>query len=249
MLNRRDLLVNSGAVAGAATAGILQGRAEEERAARRLHIVVAGAHPGDPEAACGGTMALLADRGHEVIALYTTRGERGIAGKSSAEAGAIRTREGEKACALLKARPLFADQVDADTRITPAHYDSFRRLLETAKPDAVLTHWPLDTHRDHRGCALLVYDAWLTLGRKFGLYFFEVSTGQETQHFRPTDYVNITAVEQRKRAACFAHASQNPRTFYADCLDMQRFRGRETGCKHAEAFIHHEQSPRHGLPA
>jgi LmbE family N-acetylglucosaminyl deacetylase len=41
----------------------------------KLKVVVVGAHPGDPEAACGGTMARLADLGHEVVALYLTRGE------------------------------------------------------------------------------------------------------------------------------------------------------------------------------
>jgi LmbE family N-acetylglucosaminyl deacetylase len=231
-----------------AAAGLLPARAGKDPAASRLTIVVAGGHPGDPEAACGGTMALLADAGHTLIALYTTRGERGVAGKSLREAAAIRTREAEKACAGLGARALFAGEVDADTQITPGHYDAFRRLLEAEKPDAVFTHWPLDTHRDHRGCGLLVFDAWLALGRKFALYFYEVSTGQETQHFRPTHYVDITAVEKRKRAACFAHVSQNPDLFYADHLVMQHFRGREAGCKQAEAFIHHEQSPRKGLP-
>jgi LmbE family N-acetylglucosaminyl deacetylase len=194
-------------------------------------------------------MARLADAGHTVVALYTTRGERGVRGKSHAEAAALRTREAEKACALLNVRARFANQVDAHSEITPARYDEFRRLLEAEKPQAVFTHWPLDTHRDHRACALLVYDAWLALGRQFALYFYEVSTGEETQHFRPTHYVDITATEQRKRAACFAHASQHPATFYADHAAMQRFRGLEAGCKQAEAFIHHEQSPSQGLPA
>jgi LmbE family N-acetylglucosaminyl deacetylase len=194
-------------------------------------------------------MARLADAGHAVVALYTTRGEWGISGKAPAEAAAIRTREAEAACAILKARALFAQQIDARSEITPARYDEFRQLLEAEKPQAVFTHWPLDTHRDHRACALLVYDAWLALGRKFALYFYEVSTGEETQHFRPTHYVDITAAEKRKRAACFAHQSQHPAAFYADHAAMQRFRGREAGCPQAEAFVHHEQSPAQGLPA
>jgi hypothetical protein len=93
-----------------------------------------------------------------------------------------------------------------------------------------------------------VYDAWLAGGRRFALYYYEVSTGKETQHFRPTQYVDITAVETRKRAACWAHASQDPAKFYADHEAMHRFRGFEAGCERAEAFVHHEQSPAGPLP-
>jgi LmbE family N-acetylglucosaminyl deacetylase len=112
----------------------------------------------------------------------------------------------------------------------------------------VFTHWPIDAHRDHRAASLLVYDAWLQSGRKFALYYFEVLTGSQTQHFRPTHYVAITAVERRKRDACFAHESQNPAGFYARHEAMSRFRGMECGCGQAEAFAHHEQSPYEPLP-
>jgi LmbE family N-acetylglucosaminyl deacetylase len=209
----------------------------------KLKIVVTGAHPGDPEAACGGTMARLADLGHEVVALYLTRGERGLQGKTPAETAAIRTEEAQKACALLKARAVFGRQADADTVVSLARYDEFRELLQAEKPQLVLTHWPIDTHRDHRATALLVYDAWLKSGKHFALYYYEVSTGEETQHFRPTDYVDLAATEPRKRAACFAHVSQQPAKFYAEHERMQRFRGLEAGCQRAEAFVRHEQSP------
>jgi LmbE family N-acetylglucosaminyl deacetylase len=214
----------------------------------KLKIVVAGGHPGDPEAACGGTMARLADMGHEVVALYLTRGERGLPGKSPAEAAAVRTGEAERACASLKARPVFLKQADADTVVSAARYEEFRPLLEAEKPHVVFTHWPIDAHRDHRAASLLVYDAWLTGGRKFALYYYEVSTGEETQHFHPTDYVDITGAEARKRAACFLHASQQPAKFYAYHEKMHAFRGFEAGCQRAEAFVRHEQSPAIRLP-
>jgi LmbE family N-acetylglucosaminyl deacetylase len=209
---------------------------------------VAGGHPGDPEAACGGTMARMVDLGYEVVAVYVTQGEAGIKGKTGVEAGTIRAEEAKKACELLKARAVFANQIDGATELTPGRYDEFRQLLEAEKPQMVFTHWPIDSHRDHRATSLLVYDAWLASGRKFGLYYYEVSTGEETQLFHPTHYVNITATEARKRAACFAHASQDPATFYAYHQEMHRFRGHEGGCKQAEAFVHHNQSLAEPLP-
>jgi LmbE family N-acetylglucosaminyl deacetylase len=248
IITRRDLLVTSGVAAGAAT-GLLSAGAGEGEAARKRKIVVAGGHPGDPEAGCGGTMARLADSGHEVVALYVTQGEKGVKGKTGKEAAAIRSGEAREACAILKARALLFSQADGNTEINAARYDELRNLLEMEKPHAVFTHWPIDAHRDHRVCSLLVYDAWLASGRKFALYYYEVSTGEETQHFRPTHYVDVTATEKRKRAACFAHKSQNPAQFYASHEAMQRFRGFESACKRAEAFVHHEQSPATGLPA
>src|SRR5690242_17428642 len=72
---------------------------------RRLRVVVVGAHPDGPESSCGGTMSRYADLGHEVVAVYLTRGEAGIKGKTAEEAAAIRTSEAERACQILKARP------------------------------------------------------------------------------------------------------------------------------------------------
>ena len=194
-------------------------------------------------------MARLADAGHEVVALYVTRGEKGVEGKSGKEAAELRMDEARKACAILKARPAFFTQPDGNSEISAVRYDEFRKVLEKEKPDAVFAHWPIDAHRDHRVSSLLVYDTWLASGRKFALYYYEVSTGEETQHFRPTHYVNVTAVEKRKRAACFAHKSQRPAQFYASHEAMQRFRGFESACKMAEAFVHHEQSAAVDLPS
>jgi LmbE family N-acetylglucosaminyl deacetylase len=247
-ITRRKLLLTSGLAAAAVAAGQRPVEADAGRPPRKLKVVVAGGHPGDPEAACGGTMARLADLGHEVVALYVTRGEAGIRGKTPAEAGAVRTAEAERACGILKARARFADQRDGATELTAARYGAFRRLLQAEQPQMVFTHWPIDAHRDHRATSLLVYDAWLAGGRKFALYYYEVSTGEETQHFRPTHYVDITASAPRKRAACFAHRSQSPAKFYAAHEAMHQFRGSEAGCRRAEAFVHHEQSPAGVLP-
>jgi LmbE family N-acetylglucosaminyl deacetylase len=245
---RRQLLRGSTVLAaGALTASA---PAAEPTQASRLKVLIAGAHPDDPESGCGGTIARYVDRGYEVAVLYLTRGEAGIAGKSHDEAAAIRTAEAKKACTLLKARPLFAGQIDGATEVNAARYAAFRKIVEAEKPDVVLTHWPIDTHPDHRACSLLVYDAWLRLGRRFALYYFEVILGGQTQCFPPTHYVDITAVEPRKRDACFAHESQHARDgWYPNIhVKMQQYRGMEIGVRMAEAFVHHPQSPYGRLP-
>ncbi len=243
-VTRRQALQGAAVLAAAVGLPLAGAETKDNGApAKKLKVVVAGAHPDDPESACGGLIALYADAGHEVVNLYLTRGEAGISGKTHEEAAAIRTAEAEEACKILGARPVFAGQIDGAAEVTHKAYDDFTKILEAEKPDIVITHWPIDTHRDHRVIALLVYDAWLHCNKGFELYYFEVESGGQTQHFWPTHYVDITSVEPRKRKACYAHKSQDPVDGFYELHDqMNQFRGREAGVDFAEAFIRHNQS-------
>src|SRR5947209_16669287 len=118
-IGRRKALV--GLAAGAAVGlPLVEARAADAPPKKnRLKVIVAGAHPDDPESAAGGTVARYADLGHEVVCLYLTRGEVGIKGKNPKETADIRTAEAEKACEILKARPLFAGQIDGSTEVNP----------------------------------------------------------------------------------------------------------------------------------
>jgi N-acetylglucosamine malate deacetylase 1 len=163
-----------------------------------LKIVVAGGHPGDPECGCAGTIARWTELGHNVTLLYLNRGEGFCSAESLSRCAPIRTAEAEKACAILKARAAFADQIDGRAIIDNAHYEAYARILLAEEPDAVLTQWPVDSHRDHRAVSSLTLDAWLQSGRKFALYYYEVA--EDTTMFKPAEYVDISAVESRRRA-------------------------------------------------
>jgi LmbE family N-acetylglucosaminyl deacetylase len=219
-----------------------------QRPTKKLKIVVTGGHPGDPEYGCGGTVARYTDLGHEVTLLYLNRGEKGCSGKAPSECGALRTSEAGKACGILKAQPAFTQQTDGEAVVNAERYADFRRLLEGEKPDVLFTHWPIDGHRDHRAISAFAYDAWLQMGKGFAFYYYEVSDGEDTLMFTPTDYVDIGATEARKRDACYAHASQAPDRFYALQSQVTRFRGVESGSAQAEAFVRHAQSRSHLLP-
>ncbi|HWE93935.1 MAG TPA: PIG-L deacetylase family protein [Tepidisphaeraceae bacterium] len=246
LLSRRRILAQTGT---AIASSLALGASVDHPADPHKRILITGGHPGDPEAACGGVAARYAQLGHAVTCLYLTRGQAGVQGKSREQAAAIRTAEAEAACRILKATPVFAEQMDGATEVTPARYAEFSKLVATANPDVIFTHWPIDHHRDHRACALLTLDAWIALPQKVPLYFYEVDLGSDTQSFHPSHYVDVTAVEPLKRDACMAHASQNPAGFYLkDHVPMLRFRGMEKGCEFAEAFVHHDPSPEGGLP-
>jgi len=244
---RRRLLFSAGTVAsGLALSGTrASASAQDQGASRpgRLKVVVCGGHPGDPEYGCGGTVARLAALGHDVVLLYLNDGAW------PPTPAATRLAEAAKACAILKARPAYAGQVNGHAVVDATHYDVYRTLLAELAPDAVLTQWPLDNHRDHRAISTLTYDAWQALGKRFALYYYEVSNGEDTLQFSPTQYVDITQQEPQKRAACYAHASQSPDRYYELQDAVARFRGLERGWARAEAFVLQQQSPSDALAA
>jgi hypothetical protein len=174
----------------------------------------------------------MADLGHDV-ALYLTRGEAGIRAKRP-----MRRRKSDRPSAggaRFSVRPP-AGQIDGGTEINAALRCS---VVALAEADLVFTQRPSVTALTR---SLLAFDAWHRAGRKFALYYYEVDAGFQTTMFRPTHYVDITSVEERKRAACMAHKSQDPQGFYGIHSRMHDFRGLEHGCKFAEAFVHHNQS-------
>jgi N-acetylglucosamine malate deacetylase 1 len=211
-----------------------------------LKVVVAGGHPGDPECGCAGTIARYSEKGHEVVLLYLNRGEGYCGGASLERCADIRTGEARKACEILKARAAFAGQYDGRAVVDGSHYEAFARVLTAEKPDVVFTQWPIDSHRDHRAVAALTLDAWLQAGKRFALYYYEVA--EDTMMFTPTDYVDISGVERRRRDACFAHASQQPGKWYPKQVEITRAHGREKGFAQAEAFLRHPESQPGLLP-
>jgi LmbE family N-acetylglucosaminyl deacetylase len=250
-ISRRELLSTATACGATLAAGLPLAASANESPAReksqlRLKVVVTGGHPGDPEYGCGGTIARYTDLGHEVVLLYLNKGE--WTDKPSYDPAPVRAAEARKACEILKARPAFAGQIDGKSIIDAAHYEQFRQTLEVEQPNVVLTHWPIDNHPDHRAMSLLVYDAWLRLGKGFALYYYEVSTGEDTVQFLPTHYVDITETAARKCSACYAHASQSPDKYFGMQELVTRMRGLESGHRQAEAYIRHVQSPDFALP-
>lgn len=242
--SRRELIASAVALPLAAQQQIRPG--DSEGGGGHLKIVVAGGHPGDPECGCAGTITRYTALGHEAVLLYLNRGEGFCGGNELSHCGTIRTAEAQKACEILKARPVFAGQYDGRAVVDPAHYDEFKRLLESEKPDIVFTQWPIDNHRDHRAVSALVLDAWLAGGKHFALYFYEVA--DDTMMFSPTEFVDISSVEATRRAACFAHASQRPEGWYAKQVVLTQARGTDAGFGQAEAFVRHWESKRGFLP-
>lgn len=100
-MNRRSFVTQAAATLGLASQVGLAlpqteaiGEASSASSNRRLKVVVAGGHPGDPEYGCGGTVARLTALGHEVVLLYLNDNEWG------GVTAATRTSEARKACEI-----------------------------------------------------------------------------------------------------------------------------------------------------
>jgi len=202
---------------------------------KKLRVIVLGAHPDDPESGCGGLIALLTKAGHEVVVGYTTcyRGGRLIGTEPES---LVRRREAAAACRILGAKPHFFDYAHEKLIADAATLEAVSDWLKNAKPDVVVTHWPLDTHPNHHVTSSLVWQCYLR-ERTWSLYFFEVMTDQQTMSFRPDLYLDIESVRDLKKRALDCHLSQEPEKIWQSHEAMHRRRGAECGVKYAEAYL------------
>ncbi len=259
-LSRRSMLGELSGLAGVGATLLLSAnsRVEEKRREpdRKLKVVAIGGHFDDPQTCAGGTLTLFADQGHDVVALSLTGGPPPALGANAEERSVKNRLNAMKMAEILKIRLdclnyggsnsgqfTLPVMYGTGSEITGQRYKEFSEiLLDKYKPDIVLTHWPIDFHMDHRAASLLTYSAWLSSGKKFPLYYMEAELGTQTQNFCPTHYVDITSVEERTHEAWKANTLWYDKIWPLHDL-MRRMRGAERGCKVAEAFNHHPQSP------
>jgi len=210
--------------------------------AKKLRVVVLGAHPDDPESGCGGLIAQLTKNGHEVIVGYLTcyRDDRKIGNEPEALA---RRREASAACRILGAEPHFFDYAHEKLSADAAALKAVSTWLRSVRPDVVLTHRPVDTHPNHHVTSSLVWQCYLGQG-DWNLYFFEVMSDQQTQNFRPDRFLDIEGVRDLKKQALDCHRSQKPDDIWTVHDAMHRRRGAECGIKYAEAYL--QASPHKG---
>lgn len=254
-ISRRNMIKAAGAaVAGASLIGVdaFAGQSAGTKTAqtgRRKKVLVIGAHPDDPESCAGGTILKMLAAGFDVKVVYFTHGERGITSVSLDESARIRTKESIDACNKLGVPYIFMNQIDGESEINAKRYLEMQELIKAEHPDMVLTHWPIDSHRDHVNCSVLVLDTWRRVGNFFDIFYFEAMTGLQSKTFLATDLVDISEWHDRKVEALYCHKSQDCEDWYpAYHLKMEEYYGLRLAVKYAEAFIRFDQNPSpHGI--
>src|SRR5215831_1892551 len=106
----------------------------DTKPARKLRVVVLGAHPDDPESGCGGLIARLTKDGHEVTCGYLTcfRGDRRIGKEPEAD---VRRREAAAACEVLGAKAHFFDYAHEKLVAEAETLDAVADWLKKVDPD------------------------------------------------------------------------------------------------------------------
>src|SRR6187200_2856632 len=100
--SRRSMLRRSPGLATAAVLGAPQQKRPEPD--RKFRVVAVGGHSDDPQTCAGGTLALFADQGHDVVALTLTGGPLPAA-DANPEVRAVRIRrDSQRAADILKVR-------------------------------------------------------------------------------------------------------------------------------------------------
>jgi LmbE family N-acetylglucosaminyl deacetylase len=185
------------------------------------------AHPDDETYRCGGTLALLAQRGVRVHVLTATRGQAGSCGDpplcSRDELPTVRERELQGACAALGIEPprLLDYQdgqlIEADRETIIAE---ILAVMREVQPQVVLTFGPdgLSGHPDHIVIGQYAAEAFQRAEDVAALYTVAVPQSLATMlgmtqiHAVPDETIALTVdvmpVWEQKLAAIRSHATQ-----------------------------------------
>lgn len=192
----------------------------------RVRVLAVGAHPDDPEIACGGTLARHRDEGHKIMLLALSSGEAG--GEV-----VVRTQEAVAAAEMLGAELRIHDFPDTELVANRRLIGALEAAIEDFRPTHLYTHGNADTHQDHR----IIHSASLVAGRKVANVLCYQSPSS-TVSFAPNLYTDIGSTLQAKLELVACFESQRFRTNLANdmIVGTARYWGRFAACAHAEAF-------------
>jgi LmbE family N-acetylglucosaminyl deacetylase len=229
------------------------------------NILAIHAHPDDVEILAGGTMALLADQGHQITIATFTPGDCGSKELGAVEIAAVRRKEAANAAALIGARYMCLEMRDLAIFDDDASRRQVTEALREMRPELVLTASPVDYHCDHEAAGALVRDACFAapapnydtrtatpaapLERIPHLYFMDPVEGKDRdgRTVAPDFVVDVAQTFARKRAMLAEHASQrnwlrqhHGMDDYLDAMERwTRERGALRGVAFGEGFRHY----------
>ena len=232
-----------------------------------MEILSIHAHPDDAEILAGGTLALLAQLGHNVTIVTMTAGDCGSAEHSAEAIAAIRKAEATAAAAVIGACYRWAGFGDLNVFNDDPSRRQVCSLIREIRPQLVLTASPIDYHCDHEATSILVRDSCFAasvpnykvpgtaghLDQIPHLYYMDSIEGQDRDGnaLTPDFFVNITAVFERKREMLACHESQRAwlrkqhgiDDYLAQMERWTRARGRLCDVEFGEGFRRYQGHP------
>lgn len=207
-------------------------------------ILIVGAHPDDPDAFCGGSVAAWTDAGAQIWYVVVTSGDKGVPDPETDVATFTEIREQEQ---LSSAEYLGAQGVTFLRYIDGEVFDSLelreRITLEIRrfKPDLIITHDPLTRqyrqHPDHRAVGFATIHSAFPSSHLTTFFPQHASEGVEphvTRQLllfgsdRPDTFIDIGATFERKIEALEMHVSQEA-AFHGALRERMRMRAEDAG--------------------
>ncbi|MFB3903596.1 MAG: PIG-L deacetylase family protein [Acidobacteriota bacterium] len=220
-----------------------------------MRVLAVGAHPDDLEVLCGGTLALLAKQGHEVVMCHVANGNLGHTEIPRDELRKIRREEAVKAASVIGAESITLDIDDFDIYADRESRLKMTEAIRKSKPDFIILPDPNDYMADHSTTSLVGFDGSFaaTLPQLITesevhfkltpIYFMDTVAGM---YFTPEDFVDTSSVIDTKQEMIACHESQMTWLKAHDQVDLVQmamiqsaFRGLQAGVKYAEAFRQH----------
>jgi LmbE family N-acetylglucosaminyl deacetylase len=130
----------------------------QQQTGDKLHIIIIGAHPDDPDE-MGGSAYKWAQLGHDVLMVSLTNGDAGHQSIKAAELAKIRREEARRAGEVIGIRYITLDNHDGQLMPTYENRLQVIKLIREQKADIVIYPRPYDYHPDHRYTGVLVNDA------------------------------------------------------------------------------------------
>ncbi|HHN46769.1 MAG TPA: hypothetical protein ENN09_04935 [Planctomycetes bacterium] len=216
-------------------------------------LVVVGAHP-DDIACVGGTAALYAASGHNVVSLSVTLGETvRPPGPEQEHIKSLRRKEGEDIAGIIGAE--FAHLDVPCNKIIPTMEMKMKLVnaLRRLGANILLFPTPWDVHADHRNLSWTMRDVVYYVGHRgiaadypppelLGAYMYDIERRHNEMH-DPDVVIDVTSTAELKfkailcpaRAAVFGEASG--RAFMEDEETAAKFWGMRHGTKYAEPLF------------
>jgi LmbE family N-acetylglucosaminyl deacetylase len=192
-----------------------------ELKSKRMLVILA--HPDDESFAAGGTLAKYAHQDVLIILLCATRGEAGIPGVISEEAGDIRERELRQAAEHLGIEVYFLGYPDGKLANTNPEFllEQIACWIDLVQPQVILTFGPegVSGHTDHVTISQIVTRAYDLSYKKGMLLYIRPSeatalgcgvTSSKTEDGQPVVEIDISDYKLNKVRAIQCHVSQDP---------------------------------------
>jgi len=143
---------------------------------QQANVLVIAPHSDDETFGCGGTLALLQQKGCHVKVVIMTDGSQGDPqGYCNEDVVSCRQRESIAALNCLGVDDvMFLGEADGNFRYTPAIAEQLTSILDNFVADWILMPSVLDYHRDHVAVSLSVLTVWQQRGCRERVFLYEI---------------------------------------------------------------------------